>query len=96
MKEINRYSLTTEWCKKRSENVAEMSLLENGDYVKFEEYEKLKAQLEKAEESLHKIQWLGHPERATFKQNEGMELFRCANCSSAEQAREYFKEKENK
>lgn len=60
------------------------------------DYEKLKAQLERAEASLTKIQWLGHPERATFRENKGMELFRCPTCSSAEQAREYFKEKESK
>lgn len=60
------------------------------------EYEKLKAQLERAESFLTKIQWLGHPERANFKQNEGLELLRCSNCCSAEQANEYFKEKESK
>lgn len=59
-------------------------------------YEKLKAQLEKAESVLNKIQWLGHPERATFKQCESMEIYRCSTCDSAERAREYFKEKESK
>lgn len=59
--------------------------------IEYSAYEKLKAQLEKAESVLNKIQWLGHPERATFKQCEGMEIYRCPTCDSAEQAREYFK-----
>lgn len=92
MSEVKRYE-----CTDTSRNYMYSCGMEEdslGDYVKFADYEKLKSQLEKAESVLNKIQWLGHPERATFKQNEGMKLLRCLNCCSAEQANEYFKEKE--
>lgn len=73
--------------------VSTADTIEGGvEVVLASDYEKLKAQLGKAESVLNKIQWLGHPERATFKQCEGMEIYRCSTCDSAERAREYFKE----
>ena len=67
-----------------------------GEYVLYSDYEKLKAQLEKAEAVLTKIQWLGHQERKDYFAQQGFsfELYRCHSCSSAEIAYEYFKEKE--
>ena len=66
-----------------------------GDYVTYSDYEKLKAQLEKAEAVLTKIQWLGHQERKDYFAQQGFsfEMYRCPSCSSAEIAYEYFKEK---
>lgn len=72
-----------------------------GDYVKFEDYEKLKAQLERAENDLryyaNKSSWIGYHRDCTSvvddcvidKASDGFKIV-----VGGKRAREYFKEKE--
>ena len=63
----------------------------DGLYVKLEDYEKLKAQLEKAEEALRLIS-APHCDYRTFETETVERLIECI-IADTDYAREYFKEK---
>lgn len=80
----------------------EMEPIADGEYVKFEDYEKLKAQLERAEESLRKtinVADFFSRHADCRKDSWACKCEFCRDTTSTRdlrEAREYFKEKENK
>lgn len=94
---VKRYFLEGDYI----QGICDMEESSDGDYVKFEEYEKLKAQLEKAEAVIgfygeeknweHAYKGANTYFNATSK--EDMEPFGNAEFYGGKRAREYFKEK---
>ena len=81
MSEVKRYDLNGQYM--------EMRECEDGDYVKFEDYQKLKAQLEMAEEVLEHYKSYCVPQWVEVPGMNGMR-----GVQEIWLAREYFKEKE--
>lgn len=94
MSEVKRYDFNGQYM--------EMRECEDGEYVKFEEYEKLKSQLEKAESSLNKAINAADFFSRYADCDKDTWACRCEFCRDTtttiklREAREYFKEKESK